>query len=321
MTSTRPRVALIGSGRMGSLHARVLAQSSLCDLALLVEPREEHGREVAARFDTAWAADFDELDGIDAAVVAAATPAHYELAGRVLDLGKPVLVEKPLAATYEESTDLVKRAAATGVPLMCGLLERYNPAVRTAREFAGDVWQVNGIRHSPFVSRIPTGVATDLLIHDVDLAIGFVGSPPVGVKAEFGYFHDSSRRNEAEDCAEAVLRFESGAVATISASRVSQRKVRQLSLLEPDRLIEIDLLRRDITIYRHIDDDLPADRDGYKQQTVIEIPTLRYSDEPLAAQLAHYVGLIGGEGDADAERDSILPAHRVVHEATVSATG
>jgi len=91
--------------------------------------------------------------------------------------------------------------------------------------------------------------------------------------------------------------------------------------LEPDRLIEIDLLRRDITIYRHIDDDLPADRDGYKQQTVIEIPTLRYSDEPLAAQLAHYVGLIGGEGDADAERDSILPAHRVVHEATVSATG
>ncbi len=78
MTSTRPRIALIGSGRMGSLHARVLAQSSLCDLALLVEPREEHGREVAARFDTAWAADFDELDGIDAAVVAAATPAHYD---------------------------------------------------------------------------------------------------------------------------------------------------------------------------------------------------------------------------------------------------
>ncbi|MFF2028251.1 Gfo/Idh/MocA family protein, partial [Streptomyces sp. NPDC058171] len=107
MTSTRPRIALVGSGKMGSLHARVLAQSPLCDLALLVEPREDHGRDVAARFGTEWAADFDDLDGIDAVVVAAATPAHYDVAGRILDLGKPLLVEKPLAATYEESTDLV----------------------------------------------------------------------------------------------------------------------------------------------------------------------------------------------------------------------
>ena len=173
MTASKPRIALVGSGQMGSLHARVIAQSALCELDLLIEPREEQGKAVAARFDTRWAADFDSLDEIDAVVIAAATPAHYELAGRVLDLGKPVLVEKPLAATYEQSVDLVDRSRASGVPLMCGLLERFNPAVRTAREFSGDVWQVNGIRHSPFVSRIPTGVATDLLIHDIDLAIGF----------------------------------------------------------------------------------------------------------------------------------------------------
>ena len=178
MTASKPRIALVGSGQMGSLHARVIAQSALCELDLLIEPREEQGKAVAARFDTRWAADFDSLDEIDAVVIAAATPAHYELAGRVLDLGKPVLVEKPLAATYEQSVDLVDRSRASGVPLMCGLLERFNPAVRTAREFSGDVWQVNGIRHSPFVSRIPTGVATDLLIHDIDLAIGFAGSEP-----------------------------------------------------------------------------------------------------------------------------------------------
>ncbi|AYJ47389.1 Gfo/Idh/MocA family protein [Rhodococcus sp. P1Y] len=314
-----PRIALVGSGQMGSLHARVIAQSAACELALLVEPRAEQGRAVAERFGTAWAADFDDLKDIDAVVVAAATPAHYDIAGRVLDLGKPVLVEKPLAATYEQSVDLVDRASRTGVPLMCGLLERYNPAVRTAREFAGDVWQVNGIRHSPFVSRIATGVATDLLIHDVDLAIGFVGAEPVRVRGEFGYFNSASRANEAEDCADAVLRFDSGAVATISASRVSQRKIRQLSLLEADRLIEIDLLRRDITIYRHIADDMPADRDGYQQQTVIEIPTIRYSEEPLSAQLNQFLSLIAGTGDVDSERRRILPSHRAVHEATLSA--
>ncbi|ALU67971.1 oxidoreductase [Prescottella equi] len=319
MTASKPRIALVGSGQMGSLHARVIAQSPLCELDLLIEPREEQGKAVAARFDTRWAADFDSLDGIDAVVIAAATPAHYELAGRVLDLGKPVLVEKPLAATYEQSVDLVDRSRASGVPLMCGLLERFNPAVRTAREFSGDVWQVNGIRHSPFVSRIPTGVATDLLIHDIDLAIGFAGSEPSLAKGEFGYFHPTSVQNRSEDCADAVLRFGSGAVATISASRISQRKIRQLSLLEADRLIEIDLLRRDITIYRHIDDNMPTDRDGYQQQTVIEIPTIRYSEEPLAAQLTHFLGLVQGTGDADGERASILPAHRAVHEVTESA--
>ncbi|MGN7135389.1 Gfo/Idh/MocA family protein [Rhodococcoides corynebacterioides] len=316
-----PRIALIGSGRMGSLHARVIASSDRCDLTVLVEPREENGAAVADRFGCRWAPDFDDLDGIDAVVVAAATPAHYDIASRVLALGKPVLVEKPLAATYEESAELVARSEESGTPLMCGLLERFNPAVRTAREFVGDVWQVNGIRHSPFVSRISTGVATDLLIHDVDLAISFVGADPVSARGEFGYFHESSRENVAEDCADAVLRFDSGAVATISASRVSQRKVRQLSVLEAERLIEIDLLRRDITIYKHISDDMPADRDGYQQQTVIEIPTLRYSQEPLAAQLDRFLDLVEGSEDAAAERTAILPAHRVVDQVTTAARG
>lgn len=314
-----PRIALVGSGQMGSIHARVISQSTRCELALLVEPREEQGRAVADRFDCAWAADFDDLSGIDAVVIAAATQVHYDIALRVLNLGKPVLVEKPLAATYDQSVDLVRRAESGGIPLMCGLLERFNPAVRTAKEFIGEVWQVNGIRHSPFVSRIATGVATDLLIHDVDLAIGLVGRELSSVTGQFGYFHDSSRANAAEDSADAVLRFDSGAVATISASRVSQRKIRQLSVIEPERLIEIDLLRRDITVYRHIADSLPNDRDGYQQQTIIEIPTIRYSEEPLAAQLDRYLDLLAGAADMDEERRSILPAHRVVHEATLAA--
>ncbi|MGF7123345.1 Gfo/Idh/MocA family protein [Rhodococcus sp. BE178] len=316
---SNPKIALIGAGKMGSLHARVVSQSPLTDLALVIEPNAEQGQAVAERCGAQWAPDFTDLSGVDAVVVAAATPAHYELAGRVLDLGKPLLVEKPLAATYEQSVDLVERSARADVPLMCGLLERFNPAVRTAREFAGEVWQVTGTRHSPFVSRIPTGVATDLLIHDLDLAIGFVGSEPVQARAEFGYFHPTSIENRAEDSADAIMRFESGAVATISASRLSQRKIRQLSLLEADRLIEIDLLRRDITVYRHVDDDITADGSSYHQQTIIEIPTIRYSEEPLSAQLGHFVGLLNGTGDVAAERASILPAHRAVHEATVSA--
>ncbi|MFD1147619.1 Gfo/Idh/MocA family protein [Saccharothrix hoggarensis] len=319
--SARPKVALIGAGSMGSLHARVLSQSDRVDFAVLVEQREEVGKEIADRYGAAYAPSIDGLAGIDAVVIAAATEAHYDIAKQVLELGKPLLVEKPLAATYAQSEELVTESERRGLPLVCGFLERFNPAIMTAMQFVGEVVQINAMRHSPFVPRIKTGVASDLLIHDVDLAIRFIGEEPAAVKGSFGYFNPQSKANQSEDSADATMSFPGGALATISASRISQRKVRQISVLELDRLIEIDLLRRDITIYRHVADSPAADGVGYKQQTVIELPTILQSAEPLAAQLNHFLNLMelgAGSDEVRKERAAILPAHRVVHEATVS---
>jgi predicted dehydrogenase len=323
MTS-RPKIALVGAGTMGSLHARVLSQSDRCDLAVLVEQRAEVGKEIADRYGTSYSSTLDPVADVDAVVIAAATEAHYDIAKQVLELGKPLLVEKPLTASYDQSAELVAESEKRGLPLVCGFLERFNPAILTASQFVGEVVQINAIRHSPFVPRIKTGVASDLLIHDVDLAIRFAGQVPSAVKGSFGYFHEPSKQNRSEDSADATMSFPGGALATISASRVSQRKVRQISVLELDRLIEIDLLRRDITIYRHVADSPAADGVGYKQQTVIELPTILQSAEPLAAQLNHFLNLLElGAGSAEvlAERAAILPAHRAVHEATVSAIG
>lgn len=320
--TAKPRIALVGAGTMGALHARVLAQSTRCEFVRLVEQREDIGRDVAERYGADWVQDFDGLAGIDAVVIAAATEAHYDLAQRVIQLDKPLLVEKPLTADYKQSAELVALSEQRGLPLVCGLLERFNPAVRTARQFVGAVVQVHAVRHSPFVPRIKTGVATDLLIHDVDLAIRFVGELPTRVKGSFGYFHAPSMDNRSEDSADATMSFPNGALATISASRVSQRKVRQLSLLEIDRLIEIDLLRRDITIYRHVADAPAVDGVGYKQQTVMEIPTILQSAEPLAAQLDHFLDLLelgAGADEVRAERATILPGHRAIAQAFESA--
>lgn len=319
--STLPRVALVGSGQMGALHARVLAESTRCEFVQLIERRPEVGMPIAERYGVAWTPELDGLPGVDAVVVAAATEAHFELATRVLELGKPLLVEKPLTASYEQSCALVRRSERLELPLMCGFVERFNPAVMTAKQFVHDVVQVNAIRHSPYVARIRTGVATDLLIHDVDLTIGFVGTPPRVVKGAFGFFHESSRANHLEDSADATMTFPNGALATISASRISQRKIRQLSVLQVDRLVEIDLLRRDITIYRHVTDSLADQGVGYQQQTIIEIPTILQSTEPLAAQLDHFLRL-AESADAEAiiaERAAILPAHQVVDQAAASA--
>ncbi|MFE4948520.1 Gfo/Idh/MocA family protein [Leifsonia sp. NPDC056665] len=305
------RVALVGAGTMGSHHARVISQSAGAELALLIDPREAVGASVAERFGATWLPELPDLDGIDAVVVAAATEAHYDLATRVLGQDVPLLVEKPVADSLARTEEVIALADARDIPFMCGLLERYNPAVMTARGIMGEPIHITASRHSPYAPRIRTGVAWDLLVHDVDLAIGFVGAAPVAAESRLGYFHPESLQG-AEDVAETILDFPGGAIAHVSASRIGQRKIRQLSIYERDRLIEVDLLRRDVTVYRHVSENSVDDGRGYRQQTVIEIPELVSSQEPLTTQFARFLDVIDGRIDAAAERASFLPAHRVI---------
>ena len=174
-------------------------------------------------------------------------------------------------------------------------------------------------RHGPYAPRIKTGVAWDLLVHDVDLAIQFFGgATPSRVTSGAGYFHPQSVEG-AEDTIETVLSFPTG-LATVSASRLGQRKVRSIVVSELDRLIEVDLLRRDVTIYRHIShDSVTPDGLGYRQQTVIEIPELVTAREPLASQLDRFVDLLEGKVDAEVERELILPSHHVVAQVLTQA--
>lgn len=314
---SRLRIALVGAGTMGSHHARVIAQSDRADLALLVDPRKSVGGAVAERFGADWAPELPSLHDIDAVVVAAATEAHHALAMQVLSQDTPLLIEKPVADSLLKTREIIELADRRDLPLLCGLLERYNPAVMTARTVIENPLHVTAVRHSPYAPRIRTGVAWDLLVHDVDLAITLIGSAPVTVDARLGYFHPDSA-DHAEDVAETLLGFEGGALAQVSASRIGQRKIRQLSVYENGRLVEIDLLRRDVTVYHHVSESAVDEGRGYRQQTIIEIPELVTSQEPLTTQFAHFLDVIAGTVDAAAERATILPSHEVIEHATAS---
>lgn len=283
---------------MGSLHARVLAGAGC--LARVVDPDERAGRAVARRYGVPWVPEPD-ITGVQAVVLAAPTPVHYPLALDVLGAGVPLLVEKPLCDDLERAHDVVRLAQRRDVPLMCGLLERYNPGVRTAAALVSEPVHVVSTRHSPYAPRIRTGVGWDLLVHDVDIAIRCFGVEPCRVSGSTGWFHPSSQPG-AEDVLDAVLEFPRG-LASVSASRIGQRKVRSLTITEVGRLFEIDLLRRTVAIYR----------DGTKE--IVDPVSM---EEPLAAQLNRFLGLLDGTVDARAERDSILPAHRVVATALKS---
>src|SRR5450830_1683872 len=196
---------------------------------------------------------------------------------------------------------------------MCGLLERYNPAVLTAMTLVDDPFHVTATRHSPYAPRIKTGVSWDLLVHDVDLAIMVLGSNPTKVNSKLGFYHRESNP-EAEDVAETLLEFENGAVAHVSASRVGQRKIRPLSIYESEKLVEVDLLRRDVTVYRHVAESAADEGRGYRQQTVIEIPELITSQEPLTTQFMRFLDIIDGKVDAATERASVFPSHSVIDQ-------
>jgi predicted dehydrogenase len=307
-----PRVVLFGAGSMGRNHARIIAASSHADLVGIVDPFEQNGRAATEQYGGEWYPDAeDALKRADAVVVAASTEYHYGIATQVLDAGLPVLIEKPVCPSLEQTEEILLTAEQRGVPVQCGFLERYNAGVVAAQTLIEDPVYVRAERHSPHWARIKTGVAWDVLVHDADLISRIFGSQsPEKVNAELGYFHPQSVEG-AEDVSDMTLRVPGNGIASASASRIGQRKVRRLTIQSLDSMVEVDLLLRSVTKYRHTNIESTDGRAGFKQMTEMEVPEVS-GLEPLAAQFEHFVDLVEGRVDIDEERRSILPAHRII---------
>lgn len=303
------KIALIGAGIMGANHARVISRSSEAELALVIDPFEHNGRALAAEHNTKWASDIHEIPSEYAVIVASATESHFELASQLISAGHDLLIEKPLTPSLEETRELVLLSEKNDTVLVCGLLERFNPAVLTAKQFITSPHHIVAVRHSPFTPRIKTHVAWDLMVHDVDLVLQLMGESPTSV-ASISATRNSE--NGISDITDAVLGFEDNRIASISASRVGQRKVRLFSVSEKDRLTEIDLLRRNVTIFHNVNESPLSNGAGYKQESIVEIPELITSKEPLTAQFEHYISIIRDNGSRSLERDSIVPAHATI---------
>ena len=302
---------------MGSYHARVLSQSPNMELSAVVDFSETKGRALANRHNSQWFPDLPNLSEYGAVIVAAPTESHFEIAQHALNEKVPLLLEKPLTDSIATTRTLINLSKSKDVPMMCGFVERFNPAVLTARQLVQDPIHISTTRHSPYTPRVKTGVAWDLLIHDIDLIIQiFSGQIVSKIVGSSGKFHSDSP-SDSNDIAECLLTFESGVISQSSASRLGQRKVRSIVVSERDRLIEVDMLRKGVTVYRHVSDQMMEETSrGYRQQTVIEIPEIVSAREPLVAQLDHFVNLINGKVDADQERKSLLPAHEIIDTIT-----
>jgi len=310
------RLALIGAGRMGAHHARVLSQSPGVALDVVIDRDAGRAELVASLGGARHGIDHDLALGCDAAIVATNAETHAEVAATLLGAGIPLLIEKPLSPLLGEARLIVETSRRLGVPVSCGFVERFNPVVRTAERLMhddfGPALHLVGIRHSPpDANRALPGLSVvhDLLIHDIDLALrlsagGWTGQAVGGIWA--------SPETATAEIADCTLLLAGGAVATCSASRMSQRKVRSLSVATERAMLELDLLRRTITVYQHVGHLTALDDAGYRAQTVMDLPFVREAGEPLALQLAHFLALVRGEADPDLERASLLAPHEAV---------
>lgn len=283
------RIGVIGAGRMGERHCRVYSGLGVVEFVGIGDTSPERGRAVANRYGVEYFEDHrDLLDRVDAVSVVTPTPAHYEVARECLSRGLHVLVEKPLASTVREAAALVELARKADLVLQVGHIERFNPAFLELESIVADL-QVVALscrRLSPFdTSNTDVDVVFDLMIHDVDIALALLGPSVTSMQAQ-----GRSARTHGADFAIANLSMQSGAIAILTASRVTEQKVRRVEITALDAYVEADLLNKSISIYRRTLPQYLSNHQRplrYRQEGLVEqiyIPTA----EPLQLELQDF---------------------------------
>ncbi|HXE80871.1 MAG TPA: Gfo/Idh/MocA family oxidoreductase [Vicinamibacterales bacterium] len=278
------RVAVVGVGHLGRHHARILADLPGARLVGVVDIDADRAREVAAQCRTAVLSDIQALPGlVDAVTVAVPTESHAAVAEPLLERGIPVLVEKPIAASVEEARRLVDLADSRGLVLAVGHTERFNPAVDAAREHLYAPRFIEGHRLGTFSPRsLDIDVIFDLMIHDLDIVLSLVDSPveridAVGVPV----------LTPKIDIANVRMKFESGCIANLTASRISRDRVRKIRIFQPDSYVSVDYAAQDLEIWRLVRrPDAPPVIEGGKQPVA--------NEEPLRRELQDFVDAVAG---------------------------
>jgi predicted dehydrogenase len=240
--SKRIRVAVVGTGEFGRNHARVYRELAGVELVGVFDESAERARAVAQEFQTISFHSLEELRGqVDAASVTVPTVSHAAVGCRLLEMGLDVLVEKPMAVDLTEADTLLHAAKKNGRILQVGHVERFNPAVIAVEPILNRPLFFEVHRLGVFTPRsLDVDVIYDLMIHDLDILLALVNEPVVEVKAV-----GIPVLTEKVDIAHARLEFAGGAVANITASRVSTERVRKMRFFQQHEYISLDYARRD----------------------------------------------------------------------------
>ncbi|MBM3998763.1 MAG: Gfo/Idh/MocA family oxidoreductase [Planctomycetes bacterium] len=291
------KLAVIGAGHLGRIHARLLRDQDDVSLVAVADPDPAARRSVMDELQVATVDHHDELLGhIDAAMVAAPTVHHAAIARDLLRRGIHVFIEKPFTTTVADADDLLRIAEDRRLIVQVGHVERYNPAFVAATPLLQEVRHVEGVRANGYTCRsTDVGVVLDLMIHDIDLVLSLVDSPVVQVQATGAVV-----LGPHEDMAEARITFANGCVANLSASRLSLTSERRMRFFSRDAYVAVDFGQKTARAIRpsarlihgvHLDQMTREQRDELKTRLFVDY--LPASELPVS----------NGNAIADEQRD------------------
>jgi len=294
-------IAVIGVGRLGQAHARVLAEMPDADLIGVYDRDPKLAREIADRHDTIVFPILETVcEAAEAVSVVVPTTAHFEVASYLLDRGLHTFIEKPITTTIEDADALINLARTNGLQLQVGHIERFNGAVRALDGMALSPGFIESHRLASFDPRgTDVSVVHDLMIHDIDLIRHLIRSDIAKVDAT-----GVAVISDQIDIANARLQFENGCVANVTASRISLKKMRKMRLFQRDAYIALDFLEGKSEIYRLLDGDEPTlpghfaipvnTGDGRSRKILREAPPADH-EEQLKLELSSFLRTVRGE--------------------------
>jgi predicted dehydrogenase len=302
------RVAVVGVGDFGRNHARVYCELEGADLVGVVDVNALRAQQVATEFGTSALPGIDALAGrVDAVSLAVPTVEHARLGCRLLEQGIDVLVEKPMAASLAEADELISLAGRRGRILQVGHLERFNPALAAVEKIVNRPLFFEVHRLGVFSPRsLDVDVVYDVMIHDLDILLALVDAPVTDLKAV-----GIPILTDKVDIAHARIEFETGAVANVTASRVSTERVRKMRFFQAHEYISVDYARQDALRVRVVS---PAPAGRQPEFGFEKLET--HPEEPLKAELRAFLEAVRSRRaprvDGDAGRRALELADRVM---------
>ena len=248
-------IGVIGVGHLGKLHSKMFNEISNCNFVGVFDSNQEQAKSVADEFGVKSFDSIDELlSNVKAVSVAATTTAHYEVAKKCFEKNIHVFVEKPITVAIEEGEELVKLAKEKNLKFQVGHIERFNPGLLSLESFISDPMFIQSDRLAQFNPRgTDVAVVLDLMIHDIDIILSFIKSNVKQIDA-----NGVAVVSNHIDIANARIQFENGAVANVTASRISQKKMRKMRLFQKDHYISLDFVTGVSEVYRLQPLDEPA---------------------------------------------------------------
>ncbi len=232
-------IGVVGTGHLGKLHTKMFKEIENCNLVGINDSNIEQANKVGEEFGVnVFESINDLLNKVEAVSIAATTSAHYDLAKKCLNAGKHIFIEKPITATIPQAEEIVELADSLNLNIQVGHIERFNPALVSMEKYINDPKFIQTDRLAQFNPRgTDVAVVLDLMIHDIDIILSLIKSKVENIEAS-----GVAVVSDNLDIANARILFENGAVANVTASRISQKKMRKMRIFQRDGYIALDFV-------------------------------------------------------------------------------